>query len=99
MTLVRRGHVPQRMCEGCRRRFARDNLVRFMVDDSGGARMVVIDSDGHSKGRGAYTCASTECFQRALGKKARPLVRRLRAESVHPDLEGEFASRLEERGR
>ncbi|MFA5808997.1 MAG: YlxR family protein [Thermoleophilia bacterium] len=86
------------MCEGCRRRFARETLVRFTVHDADGANLVVIDPSGRRTGRGAYTCLSHECFNRAAGRKSKALVRRLGATGVHPDLESEFARLLESRG-
>ncbi|MFA6000517.1 MAG: YlxR family protein [Thermoleophilia bacterium] len=86
------------MCEGCRRRFAQDTLVRFTVHDANGERLIVIDPSGRRKGRGAYTCRSHECFNRAAGRKSKALVRRLGATGVHPDLESEFARLFESRG-
>ena len=86
------------MCEGCRRRFARETLVRFTVKAADEASLVVIDPTGHRAGRGAYSCARHECFERAAGRKAKALVRRLGATGVHPDLESEFARYLESRG-
>jgi len=86
------------MCEGCRRRFARETLVRFTANNLYGSNLVAIDPSGHSTGRGAYTCLSRECFDRAAGGKSKALVRRLGAIDVHPDLESEFARLLDSRG-
>ena len=93
------------MCEGCRRRFAKATLVRFTVTEEGGRKLVVIDRSaavgrgavgrGASAGRGAYVCRNTECFNRAAGKKAKGLSRRLGAAGVHPDLESEFKRLME----
>jgi predicted RNA-binding protein YlxR (DUF448 family) len=81
------------MCMGCGGRFAKSSLVRFTVEDAGGARTVALDPDGSRPGRGAYLCASRQCFDKAMAKKM--LLRRLAADAAHPDIEEQFIDMLE----
>jgi len=54
---------PVRRCAGCGRRAPQDELVRFAVRDGelvAGRRLL---------GRGAYTCRSLACFERAQAQR------------------------------
>lgn len=68
--MTRRGHVPKRFCAGCGRRAAKEELVRFTVNESGGGRNLVLDQSGKSGGRGSYVCADIGCLEKALKKNA-----------------------------
>ena len=70
---------PVRRCAGCGRRAPQDELVRFAVRDG---ELVA----GRSlPGRGAYTCRSLACFERARARRG--FARALReAVNVDPTL-------------
>jgi predicted RNA-binding protein YlxR (DUF448 family) len=55
-------HVPLRTCVGCRRRFAKQQLVRFVVGEGG----LVL---GSPEGRGAYLCRNASCLDAALRRR------------------------------
>lgn len=55
-------HVPLRTCVGCRRRFAKQSLVRFVVSERG------LDL-GDAGGRGTYLCRNRSCLEAALRRK------------------------------
>jgi predicted RNA-binding protein YlxR (DUF448 family) len=68
----------ERTCAGCRRRAAREELLRFVADERGHLRF---DARQRLAGRGAYACPDSRCLARALAKGfARSLRRRLAAE-------------------
>ena len=54
---------PNRMCIGCRRVRPKGELLRLARDGSG---RVVVDGQGTLPGRGAYSCASLSCLEKAL---------------------------------
>lgn len=60
--ILKRGHIPLRTCVGCRGKFRKDRLVRFVSSDHG------IDLGG-APGRGLYLCMNLDCFCRALHRK------------------------------
>jgi predicted RNA-binding protein YlxR (DUF448 family) len=55
--------VPIRTCAGCGRKAPRGEFLRFAAAD-GELRAVP-----ESRGRGAYTCRRSPCFERALASK------------------------------
>jgi predicted RNA-binding protein YlxR (DUF448 family) len=59
---LRRGHTPLRTCVGCRGRYPKGQLVRFVSGDRG------IEL-GSARGRGLYLCSNLDCFSRALERK------------------------------
>lgn len=59
---MRRAHVALRTCVGCRRRFAKENLVRFVVNQG------QLDL-GNAEGRGTYLCRSQCCLEAALKRR------------------------------
>ncbi len=65
---------PTRTCLGCRARFPKDQLLKFVLQ--GGA--VVIDTKGTGHGRSAYCCKNKECMH-AFGKNKMILSRAFRA--------------------
>ena len=65
--------TPERTCVGCGSKRHKDELVRiFLVneDASGDFAGILPDPDGRMKGRGAYLCRNSECFERAVKRKA-----------------------------
>jgi predicted RNA-binding protein YlxR (DUF448 family) len=94
--LVRRGHVPQRTCAGCGRRFDKESLVRFTILAEDGDRVVTLDADGRGIGRGAYMCASVDCLEMAM--KRNELKRRLQASAVSRDVRREFMENIADAG-
>jgi len=70
---VRRRHVPQRTCVGCRQTLAKRELIRIVRSPEG----VEIDPSGKLPGRGAYIHEQRSCWKKALSGS---LARALRAE-------------------
>ncbi|HIC94687.1 MAG TPA: YlxR family protein [Anaerolineae bacterium] len=63
---MRRKHVPQRTCVGCRQVRPKREMIRIVrTPDSG----VEIDETGKRAGRGAYLCPKWECWEVALKKE------------------------------
>lgn len=60
---LRRKHVPQRTCVGCRQVQGKRTLVRVVRTPDQG---VVIDPTGKRAGRGAYIHADPACWDQAL---------------------------------
>jgi predicted RNA-binding protein YlxR (DUF448 family) len=54
-----------RTCTGCGRKAPKDELVRFVASEGTLAR----DPSGQALGRGAYTCASSACFERSVARR------------------------------
>lgn len=52
---------PERMCVVCRRMMKKSSLLRVVKTADG---TVLYDPTGKAPGRGAYICASRECFSR-----------------------------------
>lgn len=63
---MRRKHVPQRTCVGCRQVRPKREMVRIVRTPNQG---VQIDESGKRSGRGAYLCRNRGCWETALGKK------------------------------
>lgn len=57
---------PMRTCIGCRKREARQDLVRVVLD----GHHVVVDQRGTAPGRGAWLHPSAECLAVAQQRKA-----------------------------
>lgn len=64
--------VPMRMCVGCREMMPKRDMTRVVKPEGASAH---IDFSGKAQGRGAYVCASVECFRKA--RKTRALERAL----------------------
>lgn len=73
-------HIPQRTCVACRQTGAKRQLVRVVRAPDGS---VTIDPSGKQSGRGAYLCASPECWQAALKRGVLP--RALKLEKIPED--------------
>ncbi len=82
MTARRRKRVPQRTCVGCRRTAPQQALVRLVRTAE---RMVLVDQEERTPGRGAYLCPKTACWERAL--QGRRLANALRTTLSNADQE------------
>lgn len=101
--MARRGHVPQRVCAGCRRRLPKESLVRFALGavsgpkaEEAGDRQVLLDPQGKMAGRGAYVCPELRCFDEAAAKR-KSLQRKLGGARLGPGLREEFVRLIERR--
>ncbi len=76
---------PVRTCAGCGRKAPQAELVRYTAQDG----TLRADSGRRHPGRGVYTCANADCFERARdrGGFARTL---RRAVTVPPSLKALF---------
>ena len=63
---MRRKHVPQRTCVGCRKIRPKREMVRVVRTPNQGVK---IDESGKASGRGAYLCRERQCWERALSEK------------------------------
>ena len=77
---VRKKHVPQRTCVGCRQVLAKRSLVRIVRTEQG----VQIDPGGKLAGRGAYLHNLRSCWESSLKG---PLAHALRTELTDEDRE------------
>ncbi len=79
MAEPQRSSAPVRTCAGCGRLAPQRELLRFVAPDG------VLVAGRNEPGRGAYTCCSVACFDRAAarGAFARVLRRQVR---VGPEL-------------
>lgn len=58
--------APIRTCVSCRETSDKRTLVRVVRTPDG---HVIVDATGKANGRGAYLCATTECFDKARKKR------------------------------
>ena len=76
---IRRRHVPQRTCVGCREILPKRTLIRVVRTGSG----VQVDPTGKMAGRGAYLHNKRSCWERGLkGALAHALKAELTGEEV-----------------
>lgn len=76
-----KGHVPIRMCMGCRKRRKKGEMIRFTQGLDG---TLSHQKKNDFRGRGFYLCQDLTCF-----KKAQKSRRFESLESIdHPDLSG-----------
>jgi uncharacterized protein len=68
--------IPVRRCLACRRREARDRLVRLVVADGA----IAVDPLTRRPGRGAYVCTQQDCLEAALRRDGAALIRALRVD-------------------
>jgi uncharacterized protein len=59
---IRRKHVPQRTCVGCRETLPKRSLIRLVRREDG----VQVDPTGKLTGRGAYLHDQKSCWERGL---------------------------------
>lgn len=57
---------PKRTCLGCRKLFARTDLLRFVLAPQG---TLLVDYKGRLPGRGAYTCVDSSCIAEAMRRR------------------------------
>lgn len=60
--IVRRKHIPQRTCVGCREVLPKRSLIRIVRTSEG----VQVDPTGKMAGRGAYLHNQRLCWERGL---------------------------------
>ncbi|MBN1936157.1 MAG: YlxR family protein [Anaerolineae bacterium] len=60
---MRKKHVPQRTCVGCREVKSKREMVRIVRTPEG---EIVVDERGKMNGRGAYICATRSCWETVL---------------------------------
>ncbi len=61
--MARARHIPERKCVACGQRVAKRLLTRIVRTPQGA---VLADVTGKTSGRGAYLCASPECWEKGL---------------------------------
>ncbi len=61
-----KGHVPMRMCVGCRRRRRKEEMIRFIETPD---RVFVPNGRKDQGGRGLYLCPNPDCLREAERKK------------------------------
>lgn len=59
--------IPARMCTGCGEMKPKSELLRVVRSPEG---EISLDLTGRKNGRGSYICRNTECFDKAVKKKA-----------------------------
>jgi predicted RNA-binding protein YlxR (DUF448 family) len=62
----KRGHIPTRMCIGCRGRKRKEEMVRLTQDSNGFLR---VSEQKNFSGRGVYLCPDRTCLMKAQKKK------------------------------
>ncbi len=77
---MRRKHIPQRTCVGCREVLSKRSLIRVVRTPAG----VQIDLSGKLAGRGAYLHDQLSCWEQGLQG---PLAHALRTELTPDDRE------------
>jgi predicted RNA-binding protein YlxR (DUF448 family) len=65
MANIRRKHVPQRTCIGCRQVRPKRDMVRIIHTQEG---KIQVDETGKQAGRGAYLCRNQSCWEAGLAK-------------------------------
>ena len=81
------GYKPERMCAVCRKRDAKENLLRSVLEGN----TVQIDIGQKSQCRGVYLCKNKECAQKAQKTKAlHRAFKRVIADSVYEELAGKI---------
>ncbi len=67
--------IPMRQCVGCGEMKPKKELIRVIKTAE---EEILLDITGRKNGRGAYICASSKCFERAV--KTKGLSRSLKTE-------------------
>lgn len=90
--MVKARQTPLRTCIGCGTGSDKKALVRIVRTPEGD---VAVDPTGKANGRGAYICASTDCFDAALRRKRLDSALRVRLNEEELDrLRREFDSAI-----
>lgn len=58
--------IPLRQCIGCGEMKNKKEMIRVLKTSEG---EIILDETGRKNGRGAYICASAECFRKAVKNK------------------------------
>ncbi|WP_313071262.1 RNase P modulator RnpM [Lacrimispora sp.] len=58
--------IPLRQCIGCGEMKSKKEMIRVLKTSEDD---IVLDATGRKNGRGAYLCASMECFRKAVKNK------------------------------
>ncbi len=93
--MVRVRKIPMRKCIACQEMKPKKSLIRIVRTPE---HETLVDPTGKKSGRGAYLCASAECFQ--LAKKRRSLEKALKtkvSDEVYAQME-EAIGRVESNG-
>lgn len=90
--MVKARKTPLRTCIGCGTGSDKKALVRIVRTPEGD---VTVDPTGKANGRGAYICASTDCFDAALRRRRLDSALRVRLNEEELDrLRREFDSAI-----
>ncbi|WP_432738832.1 YlxR family protein [Maridesulfovibrio sp. FT414] len=57
-------HVPTRSCVICRQRFAKEELLRFVIGKGASDDELIPDDKKVMQGRGYYVCGDAKCLER-----------------------------------
>ena len=63
--MSKKGHVPDRMCLGCRKRRKNEEMIRFTEISAG---VLMMDEKKNRNGRGYYLCPDRNCLKLAQKK-------------------------------
>lgn len=63
--MSKKGHVPIRMCIGCRKKRKKDDMVRLIIGFDG---ILFSDHKKNLNGRGYYLCPDRSCLKLAQKK-------------------------------
>ncbi|RKD30416.1 RNase P modulator RnpM [Lacrimispora algidixylanolytica] len=58
--------IPLRQCIGCGEMKSKKEMIRVLKTSEDD---IILDATGRKNGRGAYLCASMECFRKAVKNK------------------------------
>jgi uncharacterized protein len=80
--MSKKGHVPMRMCVGCRKRRKKEEMVRFKQGEGG---ILSMDEKKKLNGRGFYLCPDLTCLRLAQKKIQTGRVHRIGGSAVSFD--------------
>jgi predicted RNA-binding protein YlxR (DUF448 family) len=86
--MSKKGHLPIRMCVGCRKRRKKEEMVRFKQGEDG----ILFVDEKKLKGRGFYLCPDVTCLRLAQKKIQMGRVHRIGGSAVS------FDSRFPQKG-
>jgi predicted RNA-binding protein YlxR (DUF448 family) len=64
----KKGHIPIRMCIGCRKKRKKEEMIRMAQSPQG---MVSLDQKAAHRGRGFYLCPDLLCLDKAIKRNKR----------------------------